>query len=201
MDHNLLNVILGFIAIGVVAIPILLLWDRRQKKKIEKLVERLQGLEIDPTETVRCAPSSKKIFLLLLGSLAFVIIGIGAIFDGDKIGWLCVGFFGLCFLVAAMQLLPGCSYLILSPEGFEYCSLYRKFSYNWHEIRELGVTNISGNEMVCINFSDDYDNAKLGRKISTGLTGVEGSLPDTYGFSAFELAEIMQVYKDYNEQG
>jgi hypothetical protein len=70
-------------------------------------------------------PSKLKSTLLLLGSLAFVVAGIWLISIGDANGLMCVGFFGLCLLVAIIQFHPKASYLHLSAEGFTVCSLFR----------------------------------------------------------------------------
>lgn len=45
--------------------------------------------------------------------------------------------------------------------------------------------------MVGFNYSAEYRRAPKARAVSKALAGFEGGLPDTYGFRAKELAQIL----------
>lgn len=48
---------------------------------------------------------ARMLSLLLVGSLLFTLAGVWILKRGDQMGWFVVGFFGLCALVFAVQLL------------------------------------------------------------------------------------------------
>jgi len=144
-------------------------------------------------------PKKTKMLLLFLVSIAFVAGGILMICDGQKMGWLCVGFFGLGIPVFLLQLYPKSSYLTVSEEGIEYCSLFRSHRLRWSDISEFGTYTIRkhglpGSRMVGFNYSAEYQRASQAREVSKDLVGFEGGLPDTYGFRADELARMLSDY-------
>lgn len=139
-------------------------------------------------------PTRRGAVLLFLGSAAFVAAGIWIVIEGDWKGYLCVGFFGLCALVGVIQLLPGSSFLKLTPEGIEYASLYRRHFIEWSSITEFGVvsikqTGLTVNRMVGFNL--DSDVKARGRNLSKALSGFEAALPDCYGHKAADLANLL----------
>jgi hypothetical protein len=140
-----------------------------------------------------------KMLLLLLLCAGFVAGGILMIRDGHQTGWLPAVFFALGIPVSLIQLLPKSSFLTVSEEGIEFCSLFRTCKFRWSEISEFGVYTIrhhglSAHRMVGFNYSAEYQRASKGRALSKALTGLEGALPDTYGFSANELAQLLSTY-------
>ena len=144
------------------------------------------------TLTLRTKPI--KMLLYLLGSLLFVVIGVLLLRD-TFVGWLGIGFFGLCSIVFALLLLPNASYLELTPEGFTIRSLFRSHSYSWTEIETFAVGYASRMKTVVFNLSPFYENQHTLRKTNKKLFGFEACLPDTYGMSAEELADLMNTWK------
>lgn len=141
-------------------------------------------------------PKKAKLLLLLVVSLAFVAGGILMIRDGQTMGWLCAGFFGLGVPVFLVQLWPKCSYLTVGEEGIEFCSLFRSHRLRWSEISEFGVYTIRQHglavaRMVGFNYSAEHRRASGARAFSKALAGFEGGLPDTYGFRAEELVRLL----------
>ena len=141
-------------------------------------------------------PSKMKTGIYLLLSLGFVAAGIWMVLNHEPLGWLAVGFFGICALAFIITLIPGSSYLKLDEAGFEIRTLFRKESYRWEDIERFGWGKIGRNKMVVLNFKPGYQGQALGRKVGRAVTGVEGALPDTYGKSPEELAEMMNAWKD-----
>lgn len=141
-------------------------------------------------------PKKTTMLLLFVVCLAFVAIGILMIRDGEMMGWLCAGFFGLGIPVFLIQLYPKSSFLTVSAEGIEVCSLFRRHRLRWSDISQFGTYTIrqhgmSVTEMVGFNYSAEYQRASRTRAFSKALVGFEGGLPDTYGFRAEELAQIL----------
>ena len=126
----------------------------------------------------------------------FVATGIWMGITGDWVGYLITGFFGLGVVVFIIQLIPGSAYLRLDPEGFTFCSLYRRKTLPWSVIDRFYVvamrqTGLKVHEMVGFNFVSSYDGSQLGRQISSAVAECEGGLPNTYGKSAEELTCLM----------
>lgn len=143
----------------------------------------------------RLTPSPWRHLLLVVLSGAFVVMGGFLVSRGQPFGWLCIAFFGLGVLLGLATLVPGASYLELREDGFEFRSIYRKWFQRWSDIEEFFPQRIATNDMVCWNYTPGYDAQARGRKLSAGLTGVEAALPDTYGLSAPELAELMNQWR------
>ena len=61
------------------------------------------------TQPIILHPSKGRAVLLLLGSLAFVIVGLFLGSSGKWLGYLCSAFFALGIPVAISQMLPGAS--------------------------------------------------------------------------------------------
>ena len=147
-------------------------------------------------------PSRRTWLLVLVISLAFVAVGLLALFgprpaeqEDVWVMWLCVGFFGLVAGVSVLQLLPQTSCLRLDTEGFTIRSLFREQTYRWDDVDTFGATRIGPNKMVGFNFAPHFRRAERLRGVSAALAGFEGALPDTYGMKAEELAHLMNEYK------
>ena len=109
--------------------------------------------------------------------------------------WLGIGFFGLGCIVFVLQLLPNASYLRLTPEGFTMCSLFRSHSYSWTETKTFAAGYVSQMKTVVFSHSPSYTKQISIRKMNKKHFGFESCLPDTYGMSAEELADLMNKWK------
>lgn len=146
-------------------------------------------------------PSRLKLLFLLLISSAFVAIGLKMVSDGLTTGWLCALFFGLCALVFVVQLLPNASYLQLNQNGFTVCALFRSYTLNWtdvsaFEVAWVGVDRMKSNRMIVFNFSNNYRHHATARRLAISIAGYEGALPDTYGLSHQNLADLLNEYRN-----
>ena len=135
----------------------------------------------------------KHIFLLALSS-AFFALGIHLVRENPIIGWLTIVFFGLGVVVFAISVVPGSSFLQLRDEGLTLRSLYRTWHVSWLDTSEFFVARVGGRQMVCWNYSPSFVGQRLGRAMSRGIAGVEAGLPDTYGRSATELAQLLNEW-------
>lgn len=144
-------------------------------------------------------PKRSTTVLLLMGSSAFVAIGIVLFLSGKWLGLAAAAFFSLGIPISVIQILPGSSYLRLEETGFTFCNLFRKTSIPWSDINEFTVvtprkSGLSTHRMVGFDFVSSYERARLARHIAKGITGSEGALPDTYGKTAKGLAELMNSH-------
>lgn len=132
---------------------------------------------------------------LLVISLVFVAIGILMVRDGEGIGWLVLGFFGLCALAFAVQMLPGASRLRLDRDGFTVTSLFRSSTVHWSEVSRFFVARIGGRAMVCWEYNAAVPHAVRSRRVSRALAGVEAGLPDTYGLTPEALVKLLEDWR------
>lgn len=144
---------------------------------------------------MRLKPSPRRHFMLLALFGSFVGLGIFVLRDYSAFGWLTVVFFGLGALVALVALVPGSSYLELSPSGISVRTLYRTWQVNWSDVSGFFVSRIGGRTLVCWNYTSGYSAARRGRDISRNWAGVEASLPGKYGLSAEELVDLLNRWR------
>lgn len=145
-----------------------------------------------PTLPMRLRTGRLKMFALLMGSLVLAGGGTLAIPKEPVTGYLCIAFFGLCAIVTGINVLPGSSYLELTREGFVIRHLFRTSFIPWRQVREFAVYRVELLERVgWNNLLAPGEQASMGRRVSTALTGVDGGLPDTYGMKAQDLADLL----------
>lgn len=141
-------------------------------------------------------PKRLTTIIYLFISLLFTFVSISMITDKEPIGWAILIFSSFGFIVFTVKLLPNSSYLHISEKGFTICSLFRKSFTNWGKIDQFGVGYVGGNKSVVMLFDPKYKKLETTRKILRNLAGAEGSLPDTYGKSAEELASLLNAWKE-----
>jgi hypothetical protein len=88
-------------------------------------------------------------------------------------------------------LLPNSSYLTLTEQGFLFSSLFRKHFVTWSDVQSFSPVKIQFNRLVGWNYSTEYLKSRRLRDVNTAVAGVEAALPDTYGWPAEQLAEVM----------
>jgi hypothetical protein len=88
------------------------------------------------------------------------------------------------------------SRLSLDREGFTCRTLFRSFRRRWVDCTEFAPAWVGPRLMV--GFSTASDEAVHPRlaAVARGLTGAAGALPDTYGVSAYDLADTMNRFRD-----
>lgn len=122
------------------------------------------------------------------------------------LGYLCAAFFALVIPIAIIKLLPRSTYLRIDRDGIIYCSLFRETAIPWNIIAEFFVVIIRQNgfpirKMVGFNYLPSYNRSRVSRRASAIIAHCEGALPDTYGKTAEELAELLNICLDEFRQG
>jgi hypothetical protein len=147
--------------------------------------------------TIILRPIKSTALLMLLACTAFVATGVWlSTVKGGWIPYLCIGFFGLGIPIALIELLPNSTYLRISPEELTFANMFRETKIPWNLVDSFFVVTMrqSGMKVHCMvgfNYVPGYDRARLGRRLSSALAQCEGALPDTYGKSADELADLL----------
>lgn len=136
--------------------------------------------------TFRSKPTG--ILPLVLGALAFVALGFWVRRFNPAIGYLAIGFFGLCAVGIGLNLLPNSSYLRLTQEGFTICTMFKRRSVRWADVSKFGIASIGTRKTIGWDLSQSPSTAE---KAATIMTGYASTLPDTYGLTAEELADLM----------
>ncbi len=140
-------------------------------------------------------PKPTKWLVVALGSLAFVLTGIWMVRSREMFGWLGIVFFGLCLSVSLICMLPNASYLRLTSDGFTICSLFRAQTIRWNDVTGFGVGRILTNKIVMFNYVESYQRSPELRSFNTELTGFEAAIPDSYGLTHEDLADLLNRYK------
>lgn len=147
-----------------------------------------------PDEILLKTPRWKTLLLLAI-CLAFVAAGVWLVGRGDVVGWLVLLFFGAGIPVLLVQLSRGGGHLRIDHVGIHINSLRKENTYLWEDLAGFHVVSMSGVKMVAIQFARESQKERVGRKFAQNLTGVEGTLPDTYGFKAQDLALLLNDYR------
>ena len=150
---------------------------------------------MDSADSLVFRPKKSSAVWLLICCSLFVAIGLLMAGENVWMGYLCAGFFGLGIPVSIAQLLPGGAYLRVSPEDMVFVSMYRKTRIPWHVVErffvvvlEIGLTR---RKMVGFNYVPSYDRSRFGRRLSSAMAPCESALPNTFGYKAEELADIL----------
>jgi Bacterial PH domain len=170
-----------------------------------------------PREPLVLGTRTRRTLYHFAGCLAFALGGIVLIINGNAIvGWLGLIFFGLGSIVFLVNLVTRATQLRLDADGFTVRALYRSQSWRWSDIGEFSVgpvgrlrgrlslplfvatgTDVEGIKMVVWTYSPSHSEPpNLRRRVQAALEGTSNdSLPDTFGMSASDLADLMNQWK------
>ena len=144
-------------------------------------------------------PSKLKILISFLFAIGLTAAGIWLRPIQPVLGTVTTAFFGLCIIAFGIQFLPGCAYLEVTKEGFTVVNMFQKKLTNWADVASFGVKKFPGNNLVVWRYSKDFGDAESERKLSDKFAGAQASLPDTYGMSAEDLAEMLNKFLHQNK--
>lgn len=132
-------------------------------------------------------PGKVKSSILLVISIGFVALGISLLDTNMLIAILNIVFFGICFIVFLLNLIPSSSYLKIDEKGIEMKNLFRITFIPWQAVNSFGTKWVAFNKLVIFDLNKSLAGEKLKRR--------QGGFPDTYGMSADKLAELLNEYK------
>lgn len=139
--------------------------------------------------------SKKKAFLLLLGSLAFVAGGVSMTSEYPLLGWLGAGFFGLGIPASLLMMLSNAMFLRLDSEGFEMGSMFGSQKILWSEVDGFRISSIRGANMIEILFNENYSRQKIGRAVSSTISGMESAIANVYNAPLGEVLATLNSWK------
>jgi hypothetical protein len=141
-------------------------------------------------------PSRRKWALVLAVCGSFAAGGVWMVAEKAPWGWFVLVFFLIGAIVAAAALLPGAGALTLDGSGFESTNLFRRSRLRWRDVTgfKAGVIPPSGRRFVLFDDITAQDRAIA--RINTAILGRNGALPDTYGLSADDLADLMRRWHE-----
>jgi hypothetical protein len=145
-------------------------------------------------ERILSASRTKWLAILLICA-AYVAMGLLILPKQPSVAWA-IAFFGLCGLSAFVTLLPGSTYLRLTREGYEQRALFRTWKQSWQQIERFQAYRkpTSWRRYVGIIYDPSYKGRRRARRLNRSLAGVDDALPNTYGLSADELANLMNEW-------
>lgn len=151
--------------------------------------------EMDTNEMI-LRPTKYGAVFTMVASLIFVYAGVRMIEYLPLMGWLTMVFFGICLLVAIIQILPGASQLKLTHEGFEITTLFRSHFTAWEDVSEFRTAYVGIRKMVVFNYSDAHKKFAFAKRLAQVMAGTQAALPDNYGMKAAALAVLMIEWKE-----
>jgi hypothetical protein len=141
-------------------------------------------------------PSRKKWLFVLATSVLFSVGGTLMIRQGDAMGWAVLIFFGLGVVIATAAMLPGAGSLTLDHDGFEVTSLFRRHQTRWQDSAGFQAARLPPAPQKWVVYDDLRQSTKSIAKFNVGLAGRNAALPDTYGLSADDLAQLMAQWRE-----
>jgi len=135
---------------------------------------------------------------LVLGALVFVALRVFVLKWEPSIGYLSIGFFGLCAVALGLNMLPNSSYLRLTNEGFTVYTMFKKRSVAWQGVSKFGVTSVAVRKIGGLDPSHAPSTAE---QAATVISGYSSTLPETYGLTAEELAELLNRMREELDVG
>lgn len=146
-------------------------------------------------DEVTLKPSPAKAVGLLFVSTGLAGAGLWLVSQGHGFGWFGAGFFGLGVVVSVLRLIPGCSFLRLTVDGFTFVSRFRGQSIKWRDVAQITVGTIEGCKMVMLDLSPEVSDHLWSQRVARTIAGHDGGLPNTHGMSPEALAELMNDYR------
>lgn len=147
--------------------------------------------------TLRLKPGRAKWLGVFAISAGFVAIALWMGPDEDPMLFYGAGgFFLLCALVALPQMIGVGASLDLDREGFTCRTLFKSFRRKWTDCSPFAPARVGLNTMVAFETGEDIATHPGLAEINRQLVGAAGALPDTFGLSASELADLMNAFRD-----
>jgi hypothetical protein len=139
----------------------------------------------DLPETLYLPPSRTRwIFVVVLGSVVVAANLYGFLAYSQSGLGVFAAILGIFIGAAAIQLIPGSAGMWLDRKGFTYRFFWVNRRREWNEITPILSSQVGLLQMVGYNRKGDAPNKP--REV----------LPDTYGISANELADLLNHWRD-----
>lgn len=147
-------------------------------------------------DSMTLKPDRLRWLFVFLISIGFVGIALWMGPNEDPLlFWGGGGFFLLCALIAAPLMFGVGSTLTLDGKGFTCRTLFKSFRREWRECSAFYPVSMGLRKFV--GFSTEQDEAAHPNLAAANRTmiGATGMLPDTFGLTAEDLADLMNTYR------
>jgi hypothetical protein len=148
----------------------------------------------EPSELV-LRPGLSRSGWVLGAAAVLAAFGTGMLLRGTGWPWLYLGLAAPLAGFGCWVLLPPRMQLRLSPAGFEYGTMARRYSFRWSDVAGFAVSEFASFQHVVFVFVPGYRGAERVRRINQGFGGFDRYLPDTYGYQAAVLAELLESWR------
>jgi len=147
------------------------------------------------TDELVIKSSPKKGILVLILSIALVALSIWAIDEKPFLGWVGAVFFGLGVPASLMMLRPNHMYLKLDSEGFDLVVGKRHNITRWGDVQRFEMGKMSGNKLIGIHYSPEYQAQRGARAVASSLAGIEAVIADHWALSLDEVLLTLEEYR------
>jgi hypothetical protein len=113
---------------------------------------------------------------------------------GVAVGVIGLLLFGAGMVAGVVGLFPGANLLRLDEAGLEVTNLFRKKTFGWSQVSDFAVSRYGGSQTVVFRLAKPSLNL-WERIAAVSQDGRVGWLPDTYGFSAQNLARYLMTWQ------
>lgn len=121
------------------------------------------------------------------------------------VGWFSLVFFGFVAVMAAIQLVPGTSQVVVTSNGIFVKTFLRRVQYAWSEVERFGVAEWTQRHgpfrqrqryigILFITGSKHLISNRRMQAWTTAFWGYHALLPDNYGYEHQELADLLNGY-------
>ncbi len=140
-------------------------------------------------------PDRLRWLIVFLISAGFVAIAVWIGPSDPMLFYGAGGFFLLCGLVAAPLMFGVGSSLTLDPDGFSCKTLFRTFRREWRECSVFYPVSTGMRKFVGFSTAQDEAAHPNLAALNRGMIGASGMLPDTFGYSAEALSDLMNRFR------
>jgi hypothetical protein len=141
-------------------------------------------------------PSRRKwAIIFVVGGLA-AAGGVWMVETEHPWGWFVLIFFLIGTITAGAALLPGAGRLTLESGGFEIKNLYRRRRIRWQDVTGFEAAVIPPSARKFVLYDELKAKDRVISKFNTAIAGRNAALPDTYGFSADDLADLITRWRE-----
>lgn len=146
-------------------------------------------------DTMMLKPDRLRWLIVFLISAGFVAIAVWIGPSDPMLFYGSGGFFLVCALVAAPLMFGVGSSLALDRNGFACKTLFRTFRREWRECSAFYPVSAGMRKYVGFSTAQDEAAHPTLSAVNRGMIGASGMLPDTFGYSADALADLMNRFR------
>ena len=196
--------------VPVAAVAAGAVWGLRRLPRFSAPLERASERELAVEErrvlageTVVLRPSLRR--TVVLGSVCLLATAAFVFALAEKPHWFLfagAAVFGSVTVLWGMRLVPGRMDLRISPDGLVVGGAFKRKRWEWNQIGYFAPYEVYtgyGSSAKMVGFERrDIEHRRQGfwKAMNRGVSGVDVSLPDTYGLRHVDLAQLLQAAHD-----